>query len=250
MNTVKIFIDGSEKEASTGLLQSKELYALSGCSEEVKLYLNRDGDIDIPLQQEEYIIIHGGESFVTGKSNIENNPLLRKPLTPKFNSDPLSSENALRVAKITGKELKALDKKFPNGRIFADIGTGVDSEIEDEYTLIVQEQDSYFVIPPNAYGDKAVDAEECAKNSRKPPRGNYEYKIKIDGEKYSVGKMVLTGAAILALVGKSPNDWRLNQKFQGGKRERVDENEDVEISKPGVERFETVHIQGQQGNYL
>ena len=56
----------------------------------------------------------------------------------------------------------------------------------------------------------------------------------------------ISGDVILHLVGKSLGDWSLNQKLRGGKRIKVDAGI-VDLSKPGIERFETVRRQAQQG---
>ena len=147
--------------------------------------------------------------------------------------------------KLPAKTLKERDDKFPQGRLFADIEDGVDVEIADDMTIVVQDADSYFVIPPAS--DDAIDLEECGKNDRRPPKG-HKYRIRIDGDKYTVDSEKITGADILALVEKCDDEWSLNQKLHGGKRERVKANDVVDLSYPGIERFETVRRQAQQGN--
>ena len=236
-----IQVDGHEKPIHAGLVSVDDLYEIADCSEK-RIFLSREDGIDIPLLPGEYLLIRGGERLVVGKSSIEDNPPLRNEVKPEFNG---SHNLALAKAKITGKALKERDDKFPQGRLFADIEDGVDVEIVDDMTIVVQDADSYFVIPP-ASGD-AIDLEECGKNDRRPPKG-HKYRIRIDGDKHTVDSVEITGAGILALAEKRDDEWSLNQKLHGGKRERIEANDKVDLSCPGIERFETVRRQAQQGH--
>ena len=241
---VNIRIDGQEKRSHSGLVSVADLYEIADCGER-RLFLNREDGIDIPLMPGEYLLIHGEENFVTGESPIENNPPLRNEIRPEFNG---SHDLALSSAKITGKALKEQDDKFPQGRLFADIAGGVDVAISDDMTIVVQDADSYFVIPPatDAGDDSSIDIEECGKHERRPPKG-HKYRIRIDGDKYTVDSAEITGAAILTSAGKNPDEWSLNQKLHGGRRIRIGVDDTVDLARPGIERFETVRRQAQQG---
>ena len=242
MPTIEIAVDGKTFQAPSGLTLVSEILNTSAVTGKV-LFLSRDDDIDIPLLPEECLVLRGGEVFVTGASCIEDNPPVRNQLKPEFNG---SHDLALPYAKITGHDLKSHDDKFPNGRLFVDIADSVDAEIPDEITIVVQDSDSFFVIPPASVVDDAIDVEECAHNDRKPPVAE-KYRIRIDGEKHIVQESKVSGVAILALVGKSIDDWSLNQKLKGGRRLKIDDDI-VDLSKPGIERFETVPKQAQQGD--
>ena len=243
MQQTHIQLDGLKKPIRLGLVPITDLYELADCRDK-RIFLNREDGIDIPLVPGEYVLIHGEEKFVVGESSIENNPPLRNEVRPEVNG---SRDLALPNAKITGKSLKEKDDKFPNGRLFADVKDGVDVEISDDMTIVVQDEDSYFVIPPAADDDgDSIDLEECGKNERKPPKGR-KYRIRIDRDKHIVDSATITGAAILGLVGKSFDEWSLNQKRHGGKREKIDAEAQVDLTCPGVERFETVRRQAQQG---
>ena len=238
---VKIQINGEEKLIEQGLHSVHELLTIMKLGEN-RIFLSREDDIDIPLMSEEYLVIHGGEDFVAGSSDIENNPPLRNAITPEFNGN---RKNSLKQAKILGKALKEWDEELPNGRLFVDVSGGVDVEIMDDMMIVVQETDSYFVIPSDE--NDIVDLEECSKHERRPPKCG-KYRIRIDGKRYVIDSPDLTGAAILTLVGKDANSWFLNQKLHGGKRTRIKPEDTVDFAKPGVERFETVRKQAQQGN--
>ena len=242
---VGIRINSQEKVIRSGLVSIADLYKIADCGEK-QIFLNREDGIAIPILPGEYLLIHGGENFVTGESPIEDNPPLRNEIHPEFNG---SHDLALSNAKITGKTLKERDDKFPQGRLFADIKDGVDAEIADNIIIVVQDADSYFVIPPatDAGDDSSIDIEECGKHERRPPKG-HKYRIRIDGDKYTVASAEITGAAILALVGKKPDEWSLNQKLHGGRRVRIKAEDTADLTRPGIERFETVRRQAQQGD--
>ena len=240
-----IRINGQEKVIRAGLTSVADLYEIADCGEK-RIFLDREDGLDIPLLPTEYLLIHGGERFVVGENPIEDNPPLRNEIRPEFNG---IRDLALSSAKITGKALKERDDKFPQGRLFADITYGVDVEISDDMIIVVQEADSYFVIPPatDAGDDSSIDIEDCGKHERRPPKG-HTYRIRIDGDKYSVDAAEITGASILALAGKNPDEWALNQKLHGGRRVRIEADDTVDLARPGIERFETVRRQAQQGN--
>ena len=70
----------------------------------------------------------------------------------------------------------------------------------------------------------------------------------MDREKYVVPSAEVTGANVLALVSKTPEEWSLNQKMHGGRRIRIRPDEIVDLVQPGIERFEAVRRQAQQGH--
>ena len=137
-----------------------------------------------------------------------------------------------------------MDKGLESSRLFVDLEGKVDVFIQDKLNLVVQGTDSYFTIPSG--DDDLVDLEKCAKSGRKPPKGQH-YRIKIDDDKYRVEQQELTGEEILMLAGKGYSEWSLNQKLRGGRRMPIKKDKIIDFSKEGVERFETVMIQAQQG---
>ena len=241
---MSVKIDGKEHSFSTGLTAGEALYEIAQC-EKGELYFNRADGIDIPVQPDDWLIIHGGEKFFTGKPDaMDDNPTLRNPVCPKFNGEKNIS---LSQAKIQAKDLVTKDKEFPQGQLFANLTDKADERVANTTRLIVQDNDSYLVIPPSEDNDDWVDIAECTKHDRRPPKSG-KYRIRIDGEKHIVNTMMLTGATILALVSKKPDDWGLNQKLKGGERKHIEPTESIDLSHPGVERFETVRSQASQGS--
>lgn len=72
-------------------------------------------------------------------------------------------------------------------------------------------------------------------------------RIRVDGREHVVERGVITGAEVLALVNKHPGEWSLNGKRRDGTRQRIGPEEVVNLSACGIERFETVPMQVQQG---
>lgn len=79
------------------------------------------------------------------------------------------------------------------------------------------------------------------------PDGQAKYQIRIDSKDVTVERGTLTGREILTLVRKDPAEWALNQKLRGGRRKPVEPDQEVDITRPEIERFETVGKQAQQG---
>lgn len=239
-----IRINGKDHRIRAGLIAIHDLYKIAGCGNE-RVFLSREDGLDIPLLPAEYIIVRGGEQFVVGESPLEANPPLRNPVSPEFNG---IHDISFPVAKITGEALKKRDAKFPTGRLFADITSGVVVEIHDNMTIVMQDTDSFFVIPSASDddADSPIDIEKCGQHDRPPPTW-HKYRIRIDGSKHTVESAEITGEQILALVGKSSSEWALNQKLHGGKRVRIAPGDSVNFTHPGIERFETVRMQAQQG---
>lgn len=246
MNKTIISLDGEETEVESGPAKAADFYEKLGISPDNKwLYLGRDDDIDVPLLPDDHVIIHGGERIFAGGINpdIGENPALRQPICPEFNGRKL--ETGFDKARVTGRLLRERDDSRPDNKLFADLKDQVDVFIGDEVTIVVQDSDSYFTIP--AGDDDAIDLEICARADRKPPKGQKRYKIKIDGEKYTVDSQKITGTEILAQAGKNYDDWTLNQKLRGGRRKLIEADEEIDLAQPGIERFETVSRQAQQG---
>jgi len=95
--------------------------------------------------------------------------------------------------------------------------------------------------------DEIVDIEEYAKTGQKPPKDK-RYRIKIDKEKHVVDVPSMTGRQLLELAGKTPPEqYMIVQKLHGGKRERIELDEEADFTTPGVEKFETMAIDPTEG---
>ena len=95
--------------------------------------------------------------------------------------------------------------------------------------------------PEDDFEEEEVDVEELRRQDKPVPRAK-RYRIRIDREKYVVHQAVITGLELLALVGKTPDKWRIHQKLRGGQMDEVKPNETVDLRAMGVERFVTMEL--------
>ena len=87
--------------------------------------------------------------------------------------------------------------------------------------------------------EELVDLEECAAKGQKPPKAR-KYRIRIDGEKYTVSMASMTGRELLQLAGKVPPEkYMIVEKIHGEKPRRIGLDERVDFTKPGIEKFLT-----------
>ena len=249
MNKTTITLNDREIEVKGGLTKATDFYEKLGVEPSEKwLYLGREDDIDIPLLPDDHLVIHGGERIFEGEisPHIGENPPVRQSVCPAFNGKKLDA--GFDKAKVTGHVLQEMDNDVQPNKLFADLAGQVDAFVSGDLTIVVQDTDSYFTIPVS--DDDVIDLESCAQADRKPPSGQKYYKIKIDGEKYKVDSQMITGEKILSRVAKSYAEWTLNQKLRGGRRKPIEPEEEVDLAQPGIERFETVRRQAQQGGVV
>lgn len=93
---------------------------------------------------------------------------------------------------------------------------------------------------------EVVDLEEYACSDMPIPNRVKYYLIKVDKEKIRV-QSPITAKEILITAGLDPCEYHLQQKFRGGKRKKLEPDQEVDLRKPGVERFETVPTEACNG---
>ncbi len=94
--------------------------------------------------------------------------------------------------------------------------------------------------------DECVDLEECARAGRTPHHARH-YRIRIDKEYKVVDLSSMTGREILALVGKTPEQYMLSQKLHGGRSVPIAADQRVDFTTPGIERFQTLALDPTEG---
>lgn len=150
IHKVIIIVDRQERTIAPGLKQGSDLFHSFGLSAHEQLLLEIDGDIDVPVAPEDFLLIIGGEMFSIGDgtARIEDNPKLRHPIRCMFNEQQLSEHQALLHPKITGAELKKLDPEAQSdSRLIADLQGLADEIIGDHQRIIVQPKDHFIVMP-------------------------------------------------------------------------------------------------------
>lgn len=93
-----------------------------------------------------------------------------------------------------------------------------------------------------------IDIEEYAKAGKESPKGHKTYLIKVDKALYKVDVECLTGRQILELAEKKPVErFQLNIKMHKGAVRKVEYDETICFSTPGIERFMTIPLDQTEG---
>ena len=91
-----------------------------------------------------------------------------------------------------------------------------------------------------------ADLEQLAKAGT-PPKAK-SYRIRIDDKYYVVERSSMTGREILTLAGKTPpENFILTEKVRGGGMKTISLDDVVDFTAPGIERFNTLPRQVQEG---
>lgn len=93
---------------------------------------------------------------------------------------------------------------------------------------------------------EVIDLEEYAATGELIPHHIKYYLIKVDKLKIRV-QSPITATGILIAAGLDPNKYHLQQKFKGGQREALEPNQEVDLTKKGIERFESLEKEANNG---
>ncbi len=94
--------------------------------------------------------------------------------------------------------------------------------------------------------EEIIDIEEYAK-AGKPVHKDKKYRIRVDKDHFVLHHHEITGRAILELVHKTPDKYRLYQHFHRGQTKVVQPDQVVDLTARGVERFTTMKIENTEG---
>ena len=87
--------------------------------------------------------------------------------------------------------------------------------------------------------EELIDIEHYSNTNQKPPVGK-KYQVKVDDQTIVFNKEKVTGQEILEAACRTPVEcYTLYQKFKHCDFEKIDLNEVVDLTKPGLERFIT-----------
>lgn len=92
-----------------------------------------------------------------------------------------------------------------------------------------------------------IDIEDCARDGRDPPKGK-RYRIRVDKTHIVFDKEEVTGREILEEAEKTPPErFRLDQKLRGGDTRKIELDDVVDLTRPGLERFMTLPLDQTEG---
>lgn len=88
--------------------------------------------------------------------------------------------------------------------------------------------------------EEIADLEQYAREGREPPRCR-SYRVRVNGEPLVFHDPTPTGREVLTKAGLvPPEDYTLRVKFAGAKPHKVDLDEEVNLRRPGVEKFKAL----------
>jgi hypothetical protein len=115
------------------------------------------------LRPDDYIVINGRERFsvAEGPQPADDNPCLRKPLSPTFNEQELPADRALHQAKLTFEQLAAFDSGFESGDgVFVELKDVPDAQLLPGMRILVQGDDRFYTSPCGNVGfETKLDAD-------------------------------------------------------------------------------------------
>jgi hypothetical protein len=95
--------------------------------------------------------------------------------------------------------------------------------------------------------DEIADLEEYAKRGERPPKCR-GYRIRVNGDRFVVYTSHPTGRAILAVAEIAPPElYGLYLKIHGQQFDRVQLDQEVDLTRPGVEKFKTLPLDQTDG---
>lgn len=101
--------------------------------------------------------------------------------------------------------------------------------------------------PASGDANEVIDIETYAKEGRTPPPGKH-YRIRVDKLHLDIESPAITGREILRRAGKQPVErYRLDQKLTGGRTQKVELDQTVDLTTPGIERFMTLPLDQTEG---
>lgn len=86
---------------------------------------------------------------------------------------------------------------------------------------------------------EVIDLEEYSCSGKPIPKRVKYYLIKVDHEKIRV-QSPITAKEILIAADLAPCDYRLEQKFKGGKSVELEMDQPIDLREPGIEHFVSV----------
>ncbi len=95
---------------------------------------------------------------------------------------------------------------------------------------------------------EVIDLQAHARSKKPIPKGR-RYKILIDRQHFVVNTETISGRSLLELAGKTPvEQFMISQKLHGGQVQRIDYDEIINLTRPGVERFITMPLDQTEGD--
>ncbi|TDA43627.1 hypothetical protein [Burkholderia pyrrocinia] len=104
-------------------------------------------DVDVPVSDGDIVFIRGGEVFsVAARGQINENPVLRKPVSFSLNDAPAPAPTHEPHAKYLGEQLKRIAGAGEEDDLWCDLDDLADVRLENGQRIVVQGKDHFFTV--------------------------------------------------------------------------------------------------------
>lgn len=234
---ITITINDCRYNVKSGLTLGSDIYSAANIQPQEILLLDVENEIDVRISPDNYLVLRGNEKFITTEQTcLPENPALQNPISFRLNGQARQDSLAFQTAKTSTEELTALlDKSTSDTRLILDLSGLPDQVLPNERFIVVSPEWNLLTTPSEG---EPIDLCECEVDPDCPA---HSYKIKIDGNKYTVDVPHMLAEDILKLAGiTDPSSVAFYQKFRGGVTKIIEAGEKVDFTAPGVERFVTI----------
>ena len=144
---VRITMDRTEQSIEPGAVYGHHLRNLGQLAETDEVLLEIKGDVDVPIGHDDIIFIQGGEVFsVAPKGQIDEDPVLRKPVAFTLNDAPAPAPKQEFHAKYLGKQIKQLAGVSEHDDLWRDLDDLADVCVLNDQRVVIQEKDHFFTV--------------------------------------------------------------------------------------------------------
>jgi hypothetical protein len=151
--------------------------------------------------------------------------------TEHNNQDPYSTPATYQVK--VGETMLTLNDPEPTGGFLLQ-QVGLNPELY--YLVQIVNGQRSFAVDTNDNIDATLQGLEYLE----PVSREGHYLIRVDNQRHALTTPLTTGRKLLALSGKSPDQYRLDQILPTGEGRAIGPDETVDLRKAGIERFITV----------
>lgn len=147
MHSVHIDIAGTKLVIIPGAKRGQDLINMGNIVPPEQLVLEVDGDVDIPINPNDVIVVRGGERFSVGDGSpqLPDNPVMRKPIAATLNEQPLATFGS-RHGKASAAELVSWAGGGSQD-IWIDLDGLADELLLPTDRVVVQPADHFISVP-------------------------------------------------------------------------------------------------------
>jgi len=148
-----------------------------------------------------------------------------------LDNDPYSTPATYKV-KVGQTIVTSIDPEPTGGFLLREVG--LDPTLY--YSIQIQNGQRSFAVDTN----DNIDATDPGLEYLEPVLRAGHYLVRVDNRRHALTTPLTTGRALLALEGRSPDRYRLDQILPSGEGRAIGPDESVDLTQVGIERFISV----------